>query len=103
MLGIMSELNFPSVANRFLTELDKYQKDEMARGSSRDGDAKYAMLSSGRDASGSPTHARRLDASYWPRWFTGMAARAASSNRPIASLSRDFCFQSPPTQLSICL
>ncbi|EPS33037.1 hypothetical protein PDE_07998 [Penicillium oxalicum 114-2] len=44
LLGIMSELNFPSVANRFLTELDKYQKDEMARGSSRDGDAKVELL-----------------------------------------------------------
>ncbi|KAJ5488488.1 hypothetical protein N7539_003378 [Penicillium diatomitis] len=44
LLGIMSELNFPSVANRFLTELDKYQKDELARGSSRDGEAKVELL-----------------------------------------------------------
>ncbi|KAJ5690808.1 hypothetical protein N7462_005200 [Penicillium macrosclerotiorum] len=44
LLGIMSEQNFTSVANRFLAELEKYQKDEAARGPSRDGDAKSELL-----------------------------------------------------------
>lgn len=44
LLGIMSELNFSSVANRFLAELDQYQKNEVARGPSREGDAKAELL-----------------------------------------------------------
>ncbi|KAJ6164695.1 hypothetical protein N7470_003367 [Penicillium chermesinum] len=44
LLGIMSEMNFTSVANRFLVELDRYQKDEASRGPSRDGDAKAELL-----------------------------------------------------------
>lgn len=44
LLGIMSELNFSSVANRFLAELDQYQKNEIARGPSREGDAKAELL-----------------------------------------------------------
>lgn len=44
LLGIMSEMNFTSVANRFLAELDKYQKEEASRGPSRDGDAKAELL-----------------------------------------------------------
>lgn len=44
LLGIMSELNFSTVANRFLAELDKYQKEEASRGPSRDGDAKAELL-----------------------------------------------------------
>jgi len=44
LLGIMSEQNFSSVANRFLSELDQYQKNELARGPSREGDAKAELL-----------------------------------------------------------
>ncbi|KAJ6099471.1 hypothetical protein N7467_001006 [Penicillium canescens] len=44
LLGIMSESNFSSVANRFLGELDRHQKDEAAKGPSRDGDAKAEVL-----------------------------------------------------------
>ncbi|KAJ6133856.1 hypothetical protein N7523_000178, partial [Penicillium sp. IBT 18751x] len=44
LLGIMSEQNFSSVANRFLSELDQYQKAEVARGPSREGDAKAELL-----------------------------------------------------------
>ncbi|KAJ5982970.1 hypothetical protein N7481_005069 [Penicillium waksmanii] len=44
LLGIMSEANFTSVANRFLAELEKLQKDEAARGPTRDGDAKAELL-----------------------------------------------------------
>ncbi|KAJ5918683.1 hypothetical protein N7454_009827 [Penicillium verhagenii] len=44
LLGIMSELNFTSVANRFLVELDRYQKEEASRGPSREGDAKSELL-----------------------------------------------------------
>ncbi|KAJ6096375.1 hypothetical protein N7486_007121 [Penicillium sp. IBT 16267x] len=44
LLGIMSELNFSSVANRFLVELDRYQKEEATRGPSREGDAKSELL-----------------------------------------------------------
>ncbi|KAJ5712500.1 hypothetical protein N7493_008968 [Penicillium malachiteum] len=44
LLGIMSELNFTSVANRFLGELERYQKEEALRGPSRDGDAKAELL-----------------------------------------------------------
>ncbi|KAJ5256817.1 hypothetical protein N7478_012921 [Penicillium angulare] len=44
LLGIMGELNFSTVANRFLAELDKYQKEEAVRGASREGDAKAELL-----------------------------------------------------------
>ncbi|CAL5873101.1 uncharacterized protein PFLUO_LOCUS7370 [Penicillium psychrofluorescens] len=44
LLGIMSEGNFASVTNRFMTELDRFQKDETVRGPSREGDAKAELL-----------------------------------------------------------
>lgn len=44
LLGIMSEANFTSVANRFLSELEKLQKDEAARGPTREGDSKAELL-----------------------------------------------------------
>ncbi|KAJ5097927.1 hypothetical protein N7532_004928, partial [Penicillium argentinense] len=44
LLGIMSEANFTSVTNRFLGELEKFQKDEATRGPTRDGDAKAELL-----------------------------------------------------------
>ncbi|KAJ5371431.1 uncharacterized protein N7496_007523 [Penicillium cataractarum] len=62
LLGIMSELNFTSVANRFLTELDKYQKDEAARGPTRDGDAKAELLILGMRNLRLPTSAEG-----WPK------------------------------------
>ncbi|KAL4912303.1 cell morphogenesis N-terminal-domain-containing protein [Aspergillus aurantiobrunneus] len=47
LLGIMSEEKFTSVTNRFLAELERYQKDESVRGPSREGDAKSELLISG--------------------------------------------------------
>ncbi|KAL3454304.1 cell morphogenesis N-terminal-domain-containing protein [Aspergillus insuetus] len=47
LLGIMSEDKFQSVTNRFLVELERYQKDETVRGPSREGDAKSELLISG--------------------------------------------------------
>ncbi len=47
LLGIMSEEKFTSVTNRFLQELDRYQKEENVRGISREGDAKSELLISG--------------------------------------------------------
>ncbi|KAL2869226.1 putative cell morphogenesis protein (PAG1) [Aspergillus lucknowensis] len=47
LLGIMSEERFMSVTNRFLLELERYQKDESIRGPSREGDAKSELLISG--------------------------------------------------------
>ncbi|KAJ5873784.1 uncharacterized protein N7529_002214 [Penicillium soppii] len=44
LLGIMSESNFSNVSGRFLGELDRYQKEEAARGPSRDGDSKAELL-----------------------------------------------------------
>lgn len=44
LLGIMSESNFSNVSGRFLAELDRYQKEEAARGPSRDGDSKAELL-----------------------------------------------------------
>jgi hypothetical protein len=44
LLGIMSESNFSNVSGRFLAELDRYQKEEVARGPSRDGDSKAELL-----------------------------------------------------------
>ncbi|KAF9885888.1 Cell morphogenesis protein PAG1 [Aspergillus nanangensis] len=44
LLGIMSESNFVSVTNRFLAELDRYQKDETLRGPSKEGDSKTELL-----------------------------------------------------------
>ncbi|KAE8151767.1 cell morphogenesis N-terminal-domain-containing protein [Aspergillus avenaceus] len=44
LIGIMSEINFPSVANRFIAELEKLQKDETLRGPSKDGDARAELL-----------------------------------------------------------
>ncbi|KAJ9288667.1 hypothetical protein DTO021C3_3696 [Paecilomyces variotii] len=44
LLGIMSETNFTSVTNRFLNELERYQKDEPLRGPSKDADAKVELL-----------------------------------------------------------
>lgn len=44
LLGIMSETNFASVTNRFLTELERYQKEEALRGPSKDADAKVELL-----------------------------------------------------------
>ncbi|KAL4872860.1 hypothetical protein BDV12DRAFT_161639 [Aspergillus spectabilis] len=47
LLGIMSEEKFTSVTSRFLTELERYQKDESIRGPSKEGDAKSELLLSG--------------------------------------------------------
>ncbi|KKK25189.1 cell morphogenesis protein, partial [Aspergillus rambellii] len=47
LLGIMSEEKFTSVANRFLAELERYQKEESIRGPSKEGDAKSELLISG--------------------------------------------------------
>lgn len=44
LLGLMSESTFTSITNRFLAELDRYQKDEAHRGASRDGDARCELL-----------------------------------------------------------
>lgn len=44
LLGIMSENNFTSVTNRFLTELERYQKEESLRGPSREIEAKVELL-----------------------------------------------------------
>lgn len=44
LLGIMSETTFTTVSNRFLTELDRYQKDESHRGPTRESDAKCELL-----------------------------------------------------------
>lgn len=57
LLGIMSELNFSSVANRFLSELEQYQKNELARGPSREGDAKAELLILGMRYLRLPMHA----------------------------------------------
>ncbi|KAJ5559130.1 hypothetical protein N7535_009006 [Penicillium sp. DV-2018c] len=43
LLGIMSESNFPSVAGRYLAELERYQTEASQR-PSRDGDAKAELL-----------------------------------------------------------
>ncbi|KAA8651342.1 putative cell morphogenesis protein (PAG1) [Aspergillus tanneri] len=62
LLGIMSETNFTSVTNRFILELDKYQKDEALRGPSKEGDAKAELLVSGM------RHVRiRTQPDSWPR------------------------------------
>lgn len=47
LLGIMSEEKFTSVTTRFLTELEKYQKEESLRGPSKEGDARTELLISG--------------------------------------------------------
>ncbi|KAL4786303.1 cell morphogenesis N-terminal-domain-containing protein [Aspergillus varians] len=47
LLGIMSEEKFTSVTNRFLSELERYQKEESIRGLSREGDARSELLISG--------------------------------------------------------
>ncbi|KAL4736224.1 cell morphogenesis N-terminal-domain-containing protein [Aspergillus similis] len=47
LLGIMSEEKFTSVTTRFLTELERYQKDESLRGPSKEGDARTELLISG--------------------------------------------------------
>ncbi|KAJ5783201.1 hypothetical protein N7457_004975 [Penicillium paradoxum] len=44
LLGIMGDTNFAGVAGRYLTELERYQKEEIARGPSRDGDSKAELL-----------------------------------------------------------
>ena len=44
LLGIMSEENFASVTGRFLTELDRYQKDQAHRGQTKEGDARCELL-----------------------------------------------------------
>ncbi|KAJ5268761.1 hypothetical protein N7505_004519 [Penicillium chrysogenum] len=44
LLGIMSESNFSGVAGRYLTELERYQKEETARGPSRESDSKSELL-----------------------------------------------------------
>jgi hypothetical protein len=44
LLGIMSENNFTSVTTRFLTELERCQKEDALRGPSREGDAKVELL-----------------------------------------------------------
>lgn len=44
LLGIMSENSFTSVTHRFLSELDRHQKEEAHRGPSKDGDAKCELL-----------------------------------------------------------
>ncbi|KAE8379614.1 cell morphogenesis N-terminal-domain-containing protein [Aspergillus bertholletiae] len=44
LLGIMSETNFTSVTARFITELERYQKEETLRGPSKDGDARAELL-----------------------------------------------------------
>ncbi|CAI7658903.1 unnamed protein product [Penicillium discolor] len=44
LLGIMSESNFSGVAGRYLTELERYQKEEVTRGPSREGDSKSELL-----------------------------------------------------------
>ncbi|KAH1714829.1 hypothetical protein KXX60_003788 [Aspergillus fumigatus] len=44
LLGIMSETNFTSVTGRFLAELERYQKEEMLRGPSREGDSRAELL-----------------------------------------------------------
>ncbi|KAI9930563.1 hypothetical protein ASPWEDRAFT_107111 [Aspergillus wentii DTO 134E9] len=44
LLGIMSESNFTSVTNRFLTELDRNQKEASQRGPSKEGDARAELL-----------------------------------------------------------
>lgn len=43
LLGIMSGINF-SVTNRFLVEINQYQKDEVLRGPSKEADAKVELL-----------------------------------------------------------
>lgn len=62
LLGIMSELNFSSVANRFLGELERFQKEEAARGPSRDGDSKAELLILGMRYLKLP-----IDAESWPK------------------------------------
>ncbi|KAN0083770.1 Cell morphogenesis N-terminal domain containing protein [Elaphomyces granulatus] len=44
LLGIMSERNFTSVTSRFSAELDRYQKEDVLRGISKDSDAKIELL-----------------------------------------------------------
>ncbi|KAJ5800463.1 uncharacterized protein N7518_002531 [Penicillium psychrosexuale] len=44
LLGIMSESNFSGVANRYLMELERYQKEEVTRGPSRESDSKSELL-----------------------------------------------------------
>ena len=44
LLGIMSESNFSSVSNRFLSELERFQKDEALRGPSKEGEARVELL-----------------------------------------------------------
>lgn len=62
LLGIMSEDKFISVTNRFLQELERYQKDDGARGPSKEGDAKSELLISGLQ------HVRiRMAPDNWPK------------------------------------
>lgn len=44
LLGIMSESNFSSVSTRFLSELDRLQKEETLRGPSKEGEARVELL-----------------------------------------------------------
>lgn len=44
LLGIMSEINFTSVTNRFLMELERYQKEEAVRGQQKDGYSRAELL-----------------------------------------------------------
>lgn len=44
LLGIMSESNFWNISNRFLSELDRFQKEEATRGPSREGEARIELL-----------------------------------------------------------
>ncbi|KAL4806756.1 cell morphogenesis N-terminal-domain-containing protein [Aspergillus unguis] len=62
LLGIMSEDKFTSVTNRFLQELERYQKDESLRGLSKESDAKSELLISGLQ------HVRiRMTPDKWPK------------------------------------
>jgi hypothetical protein len=71
LLGIMSEEKFTSVTSRFLTELERYQKDESIRGPSKEGDAKSELLLSGLK------HIRiRTTAEKWPKSCEFMRALA---------------------------
>lgn len=44
LLGIMSETSFSSVSGRYLSELERYQKEEVVRGASKEIDAKAELL-----------------------------------------------------------
>lgn len=44
LLGKMSEINFMSVTSRFINELDRYQKEAVIRGQSRELDARAELL-----------------------------------------------------------